>query len=686
MKKLLFIFTMALMAVSASATVNGRCGANVYYSYDEATQTLTIFGEGPMSDHDVEDEYEWHWEGLKGFRFNCLRVEEGVTHIGEFAFCRRELTSVTLPNSLTSIGKYAFWGNRNLTTITSKIVNPFPIDNSVFAEIPSNAKFIVPNGTINMYKATDGWNIFANIVETTEEKDFVVDGIGYNVSTDENIVVSVDNGMTNVEIPDVVIYNGTVYYVSAIGRAAFHRNSTVETVVLPNSIKSIGEIAFGDCQSLKSINIPNSVTSIGDGAFYGCFSLTSLHIPEGIKRIGNNMFWGCARLTDVTIPQSVTIIDEEAFRECLTLGSITIPGNVDEIGKNAFQKCYKLTDVYCYAEVLPITDNTAFDGTPIESATLHVPASAIDAYKASWPWKNFGEIVAIGTIPEEGEKPDTPDNPEKSGKADFVIDGIGYNVSTDENIVVSVDNGMTDVEIPDLVTYNGTVYYVSAIGSAAFHKNSTVETVVLPNSIKSIGEIAFGDCQSLKSINIPNSVTSIGDGAFYGCFSLTSLHIPEGIKRIGNNMFWGCARLTDVTIPQSVTIIDEEAFRECLTLGSITIPGNVDEIGKNAFQKCYKLTDVYCYAEVLPITDNTAFDGTPIESATLHVPASVIDAYKASWPWRGFKEIVALTSDGIEGVKLSEDGNSVYYDLTGRKVSHPQKGIYIKNGKKVIVK
>ena len=516
-----------------------------------------------------------------------------------------------------------------------------------------------------------------------DNADLIRDEVLFKILSDNTVeVAGVSQNTSNLNIPESISFKGSTYHVTSIGKAAFHKNSTIESVELPNSITSIGKIAFGDCKNLKSINIPNSVTSIGDGAFYGCSSLTSLHIPDGIKRIGNNMFWGCVELTDVTIPNSVTIIDEEAFRECLTLGSITIPGNVAEIGKNAFQKCYKLTDVYCYAESVPNTDDTTFDGTPIESATLYVPANAVNAYIASWPWKNFGEIVAIGTTPDK-------DNPEKSGKTDFVVKGIGYDVLTDEIIVVSVDKDMTDVEIPDVVTFKGTDYYVSAIGRAAFRGNSTVETVVLPSSIESIGKIAFGDCKNLKSINIPNSVTSIGDGAFYGCSSLTSLHIPDGIKRIGNNMFWGCVELTDVTIPNSVTIIDEEAFRECLTLGSITIPGNVAEIGKNAFQKCYKLTDVYCYAEVLPITDNTVFDGTPIESATLHVPASVIDAYKVSRPWRGFKEIVALTDDdyaGIEIVKQSEDGNGEYFDLTGRKVSHPQKGIYIKNGKKVIVK
>lgn len=273
-------------------------------------------------------------------------------------------------------------------------------------------------------------------------------------------------------------------------------------------------------------------------------------------------------------------------------------------------------------------------------------------------------------------------------KADFTVDGIGYKLSTYGTMVFSVDKNKKDVEIPELVTYKNATYLVTSIGDAAFQKNSTVESVVLPNSITSIGEIAFGACTNLKSINIPSSVTEIGTAAFYGCSNLQSITIPDGIKTIANCLFWGCVRLTDVTLPNSVTFIGEEAFRECLTLVSIAIPSYVTEIDKNAFQNCQKLKNVYCYAEVLPITDSTVFDGTPIESATLHVLASLVETYKASWPWRGFKEIVGLTNqdfDGIEGVKQSENGNGEYYDLTGRKVSHLQKGVYIKNGKKILI-
>ena len=99
---------------------------------------------------------------------------------------------------------------------------------------------------------------------------------------------------------------------------------------------------------------------------------------------------------------------------------------------------------------------------------------------------------------------------------------------------------------------------------------------------------------------------------------------------------------------------------------------------------------MYCYAENVPVTDENAFDGTPTEKSTLHVPANAIDAYKAAWPWSDFKEIVVLTGDdpnGIVEVKQLEGWNVPYYDLYGRQIRQPQqKGLYIRNGKKVVVK
>jgi hypothetical protein len=171
------------------------------------------------------------------------------------------------------------------------------------------------------------------------------------------------------------------------------------------------------------------------------------------------------------------------------------------------------------------------------------------------------------------------------------------------------------------------------------------KNTVIPNSVTSIGNYAFSNCTGLTSITIPNSVTSIGDAAFYFCTGLTSVIIGNDIK----------------------------------------------EIGWSAFEYCTNLTDVYCYAESVPTTDSNAFCDSPVENATLHVPASAVDAYKAATPWSNFKEIVALTNDdpqptGINKIVVTDSSKDVIYDLNGRRVDNPSKGIYTKNGKKYVVK
>ena len=101
------------------------------------------------------------------------------------------------------------------------------------------------------------------------------------------------------------------------------------------------------------------------------------------------------QVEEYIIGNNVTSIGSSAFYNCSSLTSITIPKSVTSIGDNAFYKCVSLTDVYCYAENPPRTGHFAFDSTLISSATLHVPAGSVDAYKARLPWKSFGTIVAI---------------------------------------------------------------------------------------------------------------------------------------------------------------------------------------------------------------------------------------------------------------------------------------------------
>lgn len=235
-------------------------------------------------------------------------------------------------------------------------------------------------------------------------------------------------------LSSVVIPEG----VTTISTEAFQACRDLTSITLPEGVTNIASGAFMFCSNLTSITFPESLTTIGDFVFHGCFSLSSVTIPENVTSIGlcafadcrglvsvtincptvdlwfeglqalkevnlgpkvttlkDGAFDMCRSLTTINIPESLTSIGEDAFHECRSLASITLPKNVESIGERAFTECSGLKDFYCYAEKLPSTPNTTFNLTPVSGITLHVPASAVEAYKATQPWSKFGQIVAI---------------------------------------------------------------------------------------------------------------------------------------------------------------------------------------------------------------------------------------------------------------------------------------------------
>ena len=222
--------------------------------------------------------------GVRAF-MNCsdltsVTIPNSVTSIGDYAFCGCGLTSVTIPNSVTSIGEYAFCGCR-LTSVT----------------IPNSVTFIGDKA--------------------------------FDCSRLENI--NVDSENDNFSSLDGILYNKDVTNLICCPTAK-------TSVTIPNSVTSIGDYAF-NCCDLTSVTIPNSVTSIGASAFYACRSLTSVTIPNSVTSIENSTFRNCSDLTSVTIPNSVTSIGASAFYECRSLTSVTIPNSVTSIGYNAFWLC-----------------------------------------------------------------------------------------------------------------------------------------------------------------------------------------------------------------------------------------------------------------------------------------------------------------------------------------------------------
>ena len=211
---------------------------------------------------------------------------------------------------------------------------------------------------------------------------------------------------------------------------------------------------------------------------------------------------------------------------------------------------------------------------------------------------------------------------------DAKIDGIYYNFDKSAKTATvtwqsSVNNYLSNknaysgnVTIPESVTYQGTNYSVTAIGSWAFYYCRGLTSIIIGNSVTSIGNGAFNKCTGLTSITvetgntvydsrdncnaiietstntlhtgcqnttIPNSVTEIGSSAFSGCTGLTSVTIPNSVTEICSSAFSGCTGLTSITIPNSVTYIGDWAFYNCTGLTSITIPNSVTYIGGDAF-------------------------------------------------------------------------------------------------------
>ena len=259
---------------------------------------------------------------------------------------------------------------------------------------------------------------------------------------------------------------------------------------------------------------------------------------------------------------------------------------------------------------------------------------------------------------------------------------IGNSVTSIGGAAFAHCTGLTSVTIGNSVT---------SIGESAFSGCSGLTSVTIGNSVTSIGDWAFANCSGLTSVTIGNSVTSIGSSAFSGCSGLTSVTIPNSVTSIGEWAFAHCTGLTSVTIPNSVTSIGNYAFYGCYDLTSITIGNSVTSIGYNAFAFCTNLTDFYCYAEGVPTANSYAFGDSPVKKVTLHVPAGAVNAYKAATPWNDFKEIVALTNDDpqpteIDKIVVTDSNKGVFYHLNGRRVDNPSKGLYIKNGKKYVVK
>ena len=272
-------------------------------------------------------------------RVSGLIIGKDVERIPVYAFenCSG-LTSVTIPDSVISIGNSAFEGCSGLTSIT--IGNSVTtIGNSAFSRCSGLTNITIPNSVTSIYgSAFEDCSGLASVM------------IGNSVTSISGSAFEGCSGLKSVYITDLEKwckisfgskYSNPLYYAHRL----YINNKLIANLVIPNSVTTIGDYTFENCSGLTSVTIPNRVTSIGEGAFSCCGELTSVTLPNNLTTIDKYAFWGCSGLTSITIPDSVTSIGRSAFEYCSSLTSIMIPDNVTTIGVYAFEYCSSLTNV-----------------------------------------------------------------------------------------------------------------------------------------------------------------------------------------------------------------------------------------------------------------------------------------------------------------------------------------------------
>lgn len=576
-----------------------------------------------------------------------LVIPDGVKYIYGEKF-NKDITKVLLPNSVEKIYEGAFAGCTALSEIN----------------IPSSITFIGKG-------AFDNTAIYNNC---TEELLYIDNWL---------VAYKSDN------LGDIAIKEGT----KGIANTLFAGCTHLTGVEFPNSISEIENEAFNGCTALKNIDFGQSISQIGYSAFEGCTALTSIAIPKNVTQINDETFRGCTSLAEIGFHKGITKIGSNAFentawynnhtdgllylnnwligykgdfaQESLIveegtvgiadnaafsgLSNVVLPQSLAYIGEYAFNNPSSGCTFISHATTPPAIEEYSIPDANSYTLRVSIGKGIIEAYKANDHWNSFKNIVAKNTI---GDFEYTP-------------------VSEDENTVAinQYFGNNANVVIPESIEINREVYDVTTINEAVFYNNTTLANITIPGSVTVIGASAFYGCTALTKIDLPDGITSIGASAFYGCEALTNIDLPDGITSIGRAAFRNCTALTRVYIPESVTSL----------------------IRGHAFSGCENLSEVYSNSETPATLTLNTFESTVLSNATLYIPIGSSSTYKGNKFWGRFSNIVEMDFTGIDNIEADKENifngaKDLHYDLNGRIAENPTRGIYILNGKKVMIK
>ena len=509
-----------------------------------------------------------------------VTIPNSVTSIGCLTFNNSGLISVEIPNSVTSIESNAFTSCRDLTSINIPN-NLTAISHGVFTHCAKLTSITIPEnitsiGSQAFFCCTSlksitceavtppsvGYSVFYEVPKSiplyvpaeSVEAYRAADGWSEftNIQPIECIIASgycgAEGDSTNVlwelSCDSVLTISGTGAMADVTLARVPWKSYTIKSAIIEEGVTNIGNEIFGECRSLTSVTIPNSVTSIGRFAFYFCSSLTSVTIPNNVTSIGEDAFYGCAGLTSITLSNSITNIGHYTFCGCTSLTSITIPNSVTNIETHVFWGCSGLTSITIPNSITSIGHNTFQNCSGLTSITCYIDTPlTINSNVFSGVNKSIPLYVPTESI-ELYRAADVWNEFTNIQPIPCII-ASGYCGAEGDSI-----NLHWKISCDSVLTISGTGAMADyEYNTAPWYENKeSIRTVIIENGITNIGNNSFYTCNSLTSVEIPNSVTSIGNYAFYNCNSLTSIEIPNSVTSIGGSVFMYCSAITSFNV------------------------------------------------------------------------------------------------------------------------------------------
>ena len=438
-----------------------------------------------------------------------------VTAIGDYAFSDCEaLTSVTMPNSITTTGTGCFMLSPNLKRVTLS-ENLSTLGSYLFNGCSSLSEVTIPSSVSKISSCA-----FAHCPSLSQ--------------------VNINEGITTIE------------------PYAFSNCYGLQELKIPSSVTHIDYFAFYLCNGLKRLELGDGNLLIDYAAFAYCEGLNELDFGHGNVNIGIYAFSCCPSLTEVTLTPSVKSIGDVAFSYCDALERVIFDRNQAVIGQDVFYACGKLNR-------LEITDLASWCGIQFQNKNSN------PLYLTHQIYLNNEEITELH-IPEGVT---AIGSNSFAGGTHITSVHFPTSLNTIGTDAFTGCTSMSSTHVGSLKTWCGINFDNDQAnplsnGATLIADGETITALTIPAGVTAIGNNAFVRCNQLTSANIGNDVETIGDGAFYNCGNLTQVNIGDNVKSIGEKAFSICTSLTEVTLGSGLETLGSKAFSSSMVISVIT--------------------------------------------------------------------------------------------------------------------